>query len=832
MRVRILFLLVLFLAISLSSFSQLEVNHVKKVHKPLDSILVQSNQKGTVKIKDGKGNIYFQQETPAEFTFNTAGALGFHTINFYNSEGEEVQVVPFRVDCESGIEDSSGKWGRLFTWFKFNQLRSIRTEKYNHEIVQMHEICPRNDANAVRGTQYIYDRIRDGVELFGELQNDDGMIYDLYRWTDKTNTSTLDGRSNDPDHFVVIEDGWYYKQRFPVENDLEHFYVQWLWRVWKATGDTEWMKEWLPHAVKALEYSRTNPLRWSDKYQLLKRGFTIDTWDFQPDHEGYRGDHMDIHADVTDFGIMHGDNTGYAYSCNLLSEMLNAIGKKQDAKNWKILGDEVFKRLTDLSWNGEYFYHFIPEDSSHQRDLGVDQSKQVSLSNALALQRNIPDEMAQDILKTYQRIRKEMPESSPGEYFGIYPPIEKGYSVMPYHYINGGVFAFIAGDLAIGAFDHGFEEYGADIMSNMYNLMEEQFGQLPYFWIGKKESRPPTDFEQLDISELANVEVLDVNYRNENSWTGPGQEYALNVLPNDYLNIDDIPFNLIDFKANNNKGYIGIGTRGSYASKVIVPVNRNAKSLYILHTLNGGGLAGWMTINYKDGTSVRKYVQSGSEVNGWYFPKNVPYSRTTGWTCKMAWRGKNGFVDVGVHAWGLDNPHPEKKISNLTFTDSGLGKQWLIFGITLSDQPKFFNTPDITRYYVNTGWNAGTFLSTIIEGLAGIKNDGLAYSEATVSPKWLFAGEKDVAATAKLPASGEYVRYSYKNISDNSITLEVTSSGEKVEVEIPLPENKRSQSVTVNGKKTDYNVEDRFGKYYATLQVNGKLYHQIEVTFQ
>ncbi len=829
MNLKTIALLFFFLMFQLVLYSQVDTFHKMEPCEPLMKLTRIIDQQGRVVIKDGKGFTYHEQETPGKVEFVVTGALGYHTMHVFDKKEKEIQTIPFRVDCESGIVDPENEWNTLFNYFKFNHLKTIRTEKYNNRIVQMHEICPRNDANAIRGTQYIYPTLKDGVELFGNLQHENGMIYDLYRWTDKINTSTLDGRSINTDHFVVIQDGWYYKQRFPVENDLEHFYVQWLWRAWKATGDTEWMKTWLPGAVKALQYSQNNALRWSKKYNLLKRGFTIDTWDFQPDNEGVRGDHMDVHEDVTNFGIMHGDNTGYAYSCNLLAEMLLATDEISEAEKWKSLGEDVFNRLVDVSWNGRYFFHYVPEDSSFKRDLGVDQSKQVSLSNAMALQRDIPDDMAQAILKTYQRIREEMPESSPGEYFGIYPPIEKGYSVMPYHYINGGVFAFIAGELAIGAFDHGFEKYGVEIMRNMKSLMDNQFGQLPYYWIGKKKNRPKTNFTTINIAEKASVDVLPSGFTDKNSWVGPGPEYALNILPNDRFQIDGIPFSLVNYKGNDNKGYLGIGKQGNYQDAATIDINKHAQSMYILHVLNGGGLAGWLTLNYEDGTEWRKYVHSGSEVNKWYFPKNVPYSRNTGWKCKMAWQGKNGYVDVGVYAWGFDNPYPEKKIKTVHFQDAGRGTRWLILGITISDQPKFFHTPDITRYYVNTGWNAGTFLSAIIEGLAGIKNEGLAFSEATVSPKWLFASERDVVATAKLPASGGYVSYRYQNPSEDSLLLEITSSGEKVKVEIPLPKNKNPRSLTLNGDKTDYQLENRFGKTYVVLNMKGKLYHKIEV---
>ena len=197
------------------AFAQIVIKSKRVQYQPLDLVKLDVTEKGSVKVKDAKGNTYFQHATPAMLQFHVAGALGYHTVNFYNKKGQEVSSEIFLVDCESGVEDPSGYWHQLFEDFKFNQLKTIRTEVYQDRIYQMHELCPRNDANAIRGTQYIYDRVKDGVELFGKLQHEDVMIYDIYRPIEPGKTS-LDGRYYNDDHLVEIEDGWYYKQRFPI----------------------------------------------------------------------------------------------------------------------------------------------------------------------------------------------------------------------------------------------------------------------------------------------------------------------------------------------------------------------------------------------------------------------------------------------------------------------------------------------------------------------------------------------------------------------------------------------------------------------------------------
>src|SRR5208282_3846512 len=88
--------------------------------------------------------------------------------------------------------------------------------------------------------------------------------------------------------------------------------------------------------------------------------------------------------------------------------------------------------------------------------------------NAYSINRGISHEKCVAILKTYQRIRREMPPGSPGEFYGIYPPFFKDFASnqpgLVWEYVNGGVLSCVAGELARGAFEHGFEEYGADIL--------------------------------------------------------------------------------------------------------------------------------------------------------------------------------------------------------------------------------------------------------------------------------------------------------------------------------------------------------------------------------
>lgn len=181
---------------------------------------------------------------------------------------------------------------------------------------------------------------------------------------------------------------------------------------------------------------------------------------------------------------MHGDSMGLAQACDELREMLEYAGRPEEAVRVKKTGERLRANLDTHCWNGEFFTHFVPEGPTFERDFGVDQSRQVSLSNAYALNRGISHEQAVAIIKTYQRLREETKDTAPGEWFCMYPPFPRGFGNHGiWHYVNGGVSPMVAGELAHGAFEHGFERYGVDIVNRIADL-GVQYGIMPRVWRG------------------------------------------------------------------------------------------------------------------------------------------------------------------------------------------------------------------------------------------------------------------------------------------------------------------------------------------------------------
>ena len=52
----------------------------------------------------------------------------------------------------------------------------------------------------------------------------------------------------------------------------------------------------------------------------------------------------------------------------------------------------------------------------------------------------------------------------------MYPHYPKGFAMGKGEYMNMGVTPIVAGELAHGAFEHGFEDYGVDILRRVAAL--------------------------------------------------------------------------------------------------------------------------------------------------------------------------------------------------------------------------------------------------------------------------------------------------------------------------------------------------------------------------
>lgn len=279
--------------------------------------------------------------------------------------------------------------------------------------------------------------------------------------------------------------------REPPESDVEYLLVEAVHGAWQATGDDDWMRDKIPALRRALYYSMSHPHRWSPAQQMVKRPFTIDTWDFIYNPDGIFGftGYKNIDANTT-FHIMHGDNTGMCQSCNLLAKMLARLGIDQEAEYWRDKAAHFRKKVAEICWNGRFLRHMVHLDPVTVQ--GVNEDDQLSLSNAYALNRGVLNHaQCVAIIEEYQRRRQALAGRYFAEWFSIHPPFPPHsfyssknpgttWTKNPGEYVNGGILPLVGGELARGAFENGFEEYGWDILRR-YATMVNDTGK-GYLW--------------------------------------------------------------------------------------------------------------------------------------------------------------------------------------------------------------------------------------------------------------------------------------------------------------------------------------------------------------
>lgn len=318
-----------------------------------------------------------------------------------------------------------------------------------------------------------------------------------FRYIERDVTSLLDAfrREQRPDgsfpDFLERPEWGIEAFRTPVEADVEYLYVQAVYEAWQMTGDNDWLITNLPAMQRAISYTLTSPLRWEPALGLVKRPFTIDTWDFEygpTTRNPENGQPAPRHwiDNQTKWGIFHGDNTGLAQALRSLAQVEVYLGLPNEARYHWDLANDIMARLNALSWNGSFYTHhvkLIPWDVP-----GVDEARQLSLSNAIALNRGVlTPEQGQAIINEYAS-RLEHPDNVAfAEWWSIDPPFPAGsfglggrVGELPGEYVNGGIMPLVGGELSRGAFRYGYEHYGFDILRRYFNMISRT--NATYLW--------------------------------------------------------------------------------------------------------------------------------------------------------------------------------------------------------------------------------------------------------------------------------------------------------------------------------------------------------------
>lgn len=368
----------------------------------------------------------------------------------------------------------------------------------------------RDHVHVMKAMKYLHPDMTSFIEFYLENQTPEGIYFDYYY---PLSNKGIGQRMQlfDKKYWKAFPEDSIQMHRLPVEADLEYLLVEGVYAVWQSTGDTAFVKKWLPALIKGINYSMTDPLRWSKKHQLVKRGYTLDTWDFMQlpvSRTEYTRQGGNIQKGIfnidekTPMGIMHGDNSGMYAACNQLSKMFAITGNKKKSLSWKLKANDFRSRTNKLCWNGKYYAHFV-EDDPQPSYLKMDQKNTLSLSNPYDINRGLPtEEMAMSIINTYKNLKEANKANSFAEWYGVYPAVEPHFAdYKPGSYMNGGVNTIVAGELAKAAFQHGYENYGIDILQRIMELIKKHNGDLPVAYTpeGKVDEGIPDNWGQAAV---------------------------------------------------------------------------------------------------------------------------------------------------------------------------------------------------------------------------------------------------------------------------------------------------------------------------------------------
>lgn len=779
--------------------------------EPLEVLSLANVKGGSIRAFDGKGKEYAFLPVKEITHFTVGGALGKHIIRIYDKQNKIADSISFYVDAKTDVNDG-GYYKNMFDLFYKGMFADEKegTSAVTWNSNTYHVFVPwvLDNFHTMKGMKYFLPNGRELVDIMRQAQRQDGMIYSFIQHM--PNVDYFLTRDKFSGYSKKIGDKVFVRQ--PTENHPEYVYVNTIYECWKSDGNDEWMKAALPSAARALDYTINDAARWSRRFGLLKRVYTIDSWDFAVEDE-YTPDigitnTMIIDPVKSKFGVFFGDNTGYITACYQLGEMLEKTGNQADAEKYRKRGNEISNRLNQLAWNGRFFTHFIDEDSTVHRHLGVDEKSQIAQSNAYSLNRHISSIQSKAIIETYLNLKANLPVGSPGEWYSIYPPFQKGFERHDaiWQYMNAGVGGHVAGELARGAYENGYENYATDILKRLFELGKKYDNKIWFSYTGSMPPPPPPPvYKPLDLSRYANMDNWSRGGDSAFSWMNAKREGDdLRDLPAGEQTFAGIRFNVIDAGKNNRRSVIAVAKQKGFPSSVEINVNDTARCIYLLHTSAkpaSENIVGAVKFLFEDGSTRLQYILMDKQLTYWWFSQlKTDYSG-------IAWYGKNAVSEgVGLSWCAINNPEPHKKISKLILQSPEGDGIYTVFAITLSDREHYVPVKP-TSYGGPDDWAAATAMAALVEGLAGVKNkpETEAFSNVMLSPRWITTASDTVAATIRYAASQGYVSYQYiHNQQKHVIYLRTTTGGEHMSFHVLLPPGSRVKSVNGNNKKIPF----------------------------
>ncbi len=750
------------------------------------------------------------------FAFTVRGALGCHTV-FAGGEPE----ARFQVDTQTGIDCDRGIYARLAT--RLRNLMSYLSERRSHIISgRLYELLVcwfRDHVHVLKSHKYHVPDVKSGAEFFWDRQQPNGMIWDDVHANPAAPQPTVFGEALGTGFHAYEEDRKWVLRRIPCEADVEYLAIEGLYHAWKASGDDAWLAARMPAAEKALAYMTRDPLRWSARNGLVKRAYTMDSWDFTNPHF-YTGDHRLAPKNGPWFHL-HSDNSGCYSALWRMAEMYEALGNTARAAALRKRAGAFRANANARLFKGDGYAHMVPEKPMPGlKALVGDDDRRLSLSMGYTINRGLPThEMAVRILKEYQRRRKAQAGSSFAEWWSMDPPYTPSQWPVPNlqrgmpagEYMNGCVSPITAGELAHAAFQHGMESYGADILRRLWNLTERDGG-----WLNDAYRRLPPNyrfknpgrFTPLDLQAAANRGLQHKAARGVPAWTDEGDNDLRN-LPTGARTFAGAAFRVIQPAANAGRAVIGLSrnpARKLPESAEIPAGGRKAASVWFLHATgsSGKGVVATYDLLYDDGTEHRAHITAGVEIGHWWGPAPLGGERPPFHVARIGWRGENPtFGNVGVYVHALDNPHPDRPIRAIRLTATS-GAMVMVCAASLSTAKAEFDL-GIRSYGAPANWAQSSCYYAVAEGLAGITDPSRAFQRARIAPRWAATEAANAACTLHYPASRGYAAYRFAlDRRRKRILLDITGGFDSADVSCLLPAGARARSVSQGGKPVPF----------------------------
>ncbi len=414
-------------------------------------------------VKSGKGE--------AEIVIRPGGCAGVHHIKAWTTlPGKESynRCGSFRVKARTRVSSDNPIVDETLELLEEGLRQSIDVANIDDRRVTYYKHADNSRENfafppfAVAAMRYF---IRDVKSMFEGLYSQ--------QWAD--------GRL--PDHIYTDANPQWNGQRKirTVMADLETASAAMFCKAWKAHGDDEWIRKWLPCVEAALAWVTTDPDMYDNEHMLIKRPHTLDEWDIQFPVEKLDSTFIN---EESRFVLMQGDTSSIFEASRLLAELCSALGREDRAAYWRQRQKHYYSRGNHFFWDGVKYRHHIHLDPVDHGDF--DEDDQLAMSNSWAITRGFADhDKAVSILSEYVRRWKKTGDRFP--WWSLQPgyPDELGYfeiggawSKAQGEYCNGGLFPWVGGELCRGAFQHGMEKLGYDLLCGFHSVIKRDNGAV------------------------------------------------------------------------------------------------------------------------------------------------------------------------------------------------------------------------------------------------------------------------------------------------------------------------------------------------------------------